>query len=153
MGYEIETRELTPQRIASIRTKTTQAELSETLGQILPEVLNSIQSQSVSPAGPPIALYHLFSEQEIDVEGGLPVGKEFNPQGRVGVGELPGGKAAVATHIGPYEKLPEAYDAIQKWIADSGRQIAGEPWEVYVTDPGVESDSSNWRTEVFWPIA
>jgi hypothetical protein len=26
-------------------------------------------------------------------------------------------------------------------------------WEVYLTDPGTEPDTSKWRTEVFVPLA
>ena len=65
---------------------------------------------------------------------------------------LPGGWVAVTWHVGPYEGLPHAHHAIIDWLADTGHEAAGAPWEVYWTDPSEVPDPAAWRTEVFHPI-
>jgi AraC family transcriptional regulator len=42
--------------------------------------------------------------------------------------------------------------AIDAYLNKNKLNIAGAPWEVYVTDPGVEPDSSKWYTQVIYPI-
>lgn len=41
------------------------------------------------------------------------------------------GEAAVAVHRGPYHRMNEAHDAIEKWMAANGRESAGQSWEIY----------------------
>ncbi len=79
--------------------------------------------------------------------------EDFRPTDRVHQSELPACEAAVTLHTGPYEKLPDAYSALTEWIKENGKHEAGPPWEVYVTDPGGEPDSSKWQTEVVWPVS
>ena len=55
-------------------------------------------------------------------------------------------------HLGSYESLPEAYEAIEFAAMERGASLAtDEPmWEVYLTNPGVAPDQM--RTEIFWPL-
>ena len=66
---------------------------------------------------------------------------------------LPGGTVAATVHHGPYDRLLDAYAALERWIEAQRLTRAGAPWEVYVTDPAEYPDPRDWRTEVFWPIA
>ena len=68
-------------------------------------------------------------------------------------GLLPEGPVAVAVHEGPLDELSETYAAIEAWIEDNELHGNGAPWESYITGPQDVPDSSQWRTEVFWPIA
>jgi AraC family transcriptional regulator len=54
--------------------------------------------------------------------------------------------------MGPYDKLPEAYEAMELWIQSQGLIAAGPPWESYVTDPSEHPDPKDWKTEIFWPL-
>jgi effector-binding domain-containing protein len=45
--------------------------------------------------------------------------------------ETPGGEAAVAVHRGPYNRMNDAYKAIEKWMAANRRESAGKSWEIY----------------------
>jgi effector-binding domain-containing protein len=64
---------------------------------------------------------------------------------------LPGGPAAVTVDIGPYEQMAPAYRALTSWVSSHGGEPAGDPWEVYYTDPASESDPATWRTEIIQP--
>ncbi len=65
---------------------------------------------------------------------------------------LPGGPAAVLTYIGPYDEMEAAYAALAEWVARSGGEPTGDPWEVYFSDPAQEPDPRRWRTEIVMPF-
>ena len=152
LAYEIQTKELEPQTVVSVRARCGWSEIGETLGEMLPEVWKYIRRQGVYPTGPPFALYHGFDEDAVDIEGGMPVETTLPGEGRVVSGQIPGGPVASTVHIGPYEKLVEAYDALHIWLREQGKEIAGARWESYLTDPGKVPNPAKWKTELFWPI-
>jgi len=65
---------------------------------------------------------------------------------------LPGGEVAMTVHVGPYEGLGQASNAIQAWIGENSLTPAGAPWEVHITDPMATPSTAGWRTEVYWPV-
>jgi AraC family transcriptional regulator len=88
------------------------------------------------------------------IEPGMPVaGTAGAGNGEIVAETLPGGPVATTIHSGPYEKLPEAYAAIEQWMHAEGMKGTGVPWESYLTDPGDYPDPKDWKTEVFWPLA
>lgn len=152
MAYAVEVKELRPQAVATIRATTTQAEIGATLEQLLPEVWGYLERAGVQPGGPPFTRYHDYNPDRLEVEAGLPVPAPVAGEGRITAGELPGGRAAAVWHVGPYDRLSEAYEAVEAWTKDRGEEVAGPPWEVYWTDPGEVPNQADWKTEVLWPI-
>lgn len=67
----------------------------------------------------------------MDVAFGVEVVREFAPSGEVAPVRTPAGEAAMATHVGPYDRLRETHDAIHAWVAANGRSSAGWSWEIY----------------------
>jgi AraC family transcriptional regulator len=152
MPYDIEEKKLDPQPILSIRTSCRVAEIGPILKEILPEVYHRLNELGVQPSGPPFTRYHSFDGTNCDLEAGFPVADPQPAEGRVEAGELPGGTVISTIHKGPYEQLPQAHDALDEWLRDSGKKSRGAQWESYVTDPGTEPDPANRRTELIWPI-
>jgi effector-binding domain-containing protein len=152
MPYEVEVREVQPQPVAAIRMTTTMAGIGAAVGQIFPEVSACLERQGVTPSGPPFVRYHSFEDDAIDLEAGLPVATAVTGEGEVSPGELPGGRVALTTHVGPYETIGAAHEAVNAWIGEQGLQPAGAPWERYLTDPNQVKDPAEWRTEVLYPI-
>lgn len=152
MSYEVVVKEVNAQPIVSIRIKCHVAMIGSELAEILPEVFRYLRENDVWPSGPPFTRYHGFSEAEVDIEGGMPVPAPLAGSGRIAAGELPGGKVATTIHTGPYEKLPEAHDALHAWMKDQQIDPAGAQWEYYLTDPGKEPDPSKRQTELVLPI-
>lgn len=54
-------------------------------------------------------------------------------------------------HVGPYETLAPAYEAVQAWMAANRRVAAGPPMEFYLSPPDVTADEI--KTEVVFPLA
>jgi effector-binding domain-containing protein len=148
----IKTTRLRPQPIATIRVTTEPSRMGETLHDVLPEVRSYLERVGANPAGPPFVRYFNYDEDEADFEAGFPVAESVPGEGRIAAGELPGGLAAVTAHVGPYEGLQDAHEAMGEWVLANGHDPSGPVWEVYVTDPREEADPSRRRTEVVWPL-
>ena len=58
----------------------------------------------------------------------------FDAAGEVFATVTPTGEAVVAVYRGPYDRLHEAYDAIDTWMTARARGSAGHSWEIYA-DP------------------
>jgi effector-binding domain-containing protein len=149
-GYQVLDREAQP--VASIRLKVRPADLSATLTVVYPEIMGHLNAEGAQIAGPPFSRYHAMGGDEIDLEAGLPVTKPIAEKGRIKNGVLPGGKTVIGWHIGPYDKLKVAHEALQAHLAAEKLKSRGGPWEVYWTDPGVVPDPAKWRTQLFMPI-
>ena len=80
-----------------------------------------------------VFLYHHPTRRELpmDVDFGVEVVRPFEPEGEVRAVETPAGEAAVATHVGPYDRMKETHDAIHAWAAANRRAFAGKSWEIY----------------------
>ena len=116
------------------------------LGGVFGEVMGTLARQHVTPAGPPYGRY-VPTGGGFDVEAGFPVHAEIRPEGRVEALSLPGGRVARTLHVGSYETVAEAYDAVTAWLTDNGLEPAGAPWESYLDGPEVAEP----RTEIYVP--
>lgn len=111
----------------------------------------------VTLVGPPVSVYHdpEFSPESIDVELIYPVasaakGALATPGGRtLGPRAVPGGEAAVIVHVGPYDTLGEAYQALADWVGEHGYRPSGPPQEVYLTSP---AEAGPPVTEIRMPV-
>lgn len=152
MSLNFATQEIQSQPIVGIRATTTMEEIKEVIGALFGEIMEHFTRNGLAPAGMPFTIYHEMDAERLEMECGMPVASPVEGTERVRPGELPAGKVATVTHMGPYEQLGQTWSALMKWIEDEGLQPAGAPWEVYVTDPGEEPDQSKWRTDIFFPI-
>ena len=156
---EITVHQRGPQPVLSVRPTVPVDRLASAQGEGLRAVWDHLQRQGATPAGPPFVRYHSFGEAETDVEVGIPVAAAAAGQGRVGAGGLPGGTAASAWHLGPHDRLADAYARLRAWLDERGHQPDGPGWEVYhwidprqEPDPAAWPDPSTWRTELVQPI-
>jgi effector-binding domain-containing protein len=152
MSIDVEIREIDPQPFMAMHFKCAPEELGPKFGVVLPATFGYVMSQGKQPAGMPVAHYLSVSSELFEVEAGVPVAQPMDESDTVKNRTLPGGRVAVTRHVGPYENLRHTYEAFEKWIAENGHQPRGGAWEVYVTDPSSEPDSSKWVTEIYWPI-
>jgi len=129
MAYEIEVRELQPQTVVAVRVSVPVEAIPTIMGEVFGEVYAYVGRAGLTPAGMPYARYHSFGAEEMDMEVGSPVAGPAEGEGRIVSGELPGGTAAVTWHIGPYDTIVAAYDAITAWMQQHGREPAGAPGE------------------------
>ena len=100
----------------------------------------------------PIAIYHRLDEKKAVFELGIPVFKQIPVSGRIRFKTMQGRDHVVASFYGAYDTLEDGHNAIQQWLLRYRRNLAGYPWEMYVTDPTTESDPNKWLTRIYYPV-
>ncbi len=76
--------------------------------------------------------------EKIRYDACITVDESFQPDGEVKVQTIEGGTYAIASHVGPYEKLADTYRwFMDNWLPASCREMRELPmFEVYRNSPG-----------------
>jgi effector-binding domain-containing protein len=149
--YEIQTRAAQAQPTAVMTATVTVAGIGPWLARAYGTLGGVFAAHGAHPAGPPFARYHRLGGDKFAVEAGFPVSTAIGADGEVQPSQLPAGPVAVLRYVGPYDQMAAAYEALASWLASHGGEPAGDPWEVYFTDPASEPDPATWRTEIIQP--
>lgn len=139
-----------PQPAIAIREKVKTGEIPQAFGRIFQELAPVLQKE-VRCVGPPFAFYHSWSDEGTDMEVGFPIAGEGITKGRIRPFQLPAVKAAVAMHVGPYDKLMESYNVIMEWMRTNGKKPADYMWEEYLNSPD-EVPPEKLLTRLVWPF-
>ena len=149
----IERQELQPQHALIVKRRVARSEIATTIAESLGKTFPYALQNGLAIAGRPFVRYSDVGPGLMTMETGTPLAAPAPGAGEIEAITLPGGPAAVAVHMGPYDKLQETYVAMERWMQEHGVRAAGAPWESYITDPADHPDPANWRTDVFWPIS
>jgi effector-binding domain-containing protein len=115
-----------------------------------------IETQKVKYASPcfPVTIYYDegYKEKDVDVEIQIPVNGKYINTGDVRF--ITTDPMTVASIIinGSYEQLPEANEAVAKYISDNEFTISGPIFYIYHVNHGMETNPENWVTEICYPI-
>ncbi|MBB6144952.1 DNA-binding transcriptional MerR regulator [Silvibacterium bohemicum] len=102
-----------------------------------------------------VALWHdpEFKESDVDAEAGFYFKENVPAADGVSVYELPETTVASAMHNGSYQRLPEAYDGLLRWVAENGYSVAGPIRELYLKiSMPVRQDDESYVTEIQVPV-
>jgi effector-binding domain-containing protein len=149
MPHEIEVRHLSRTPTLTIHAEIAPAEIQATMGASFGALFGYAGRNGVQPAGV-FARYHAF-EPKVVMDIGVTLPRALPGEGNIEAGEIAECDAAVTLHVGPYEGMAPAYEAVQAWIAAKGRTAAGPPMEFYLSPPDVPPDQI--KTEVVFPLA
>lgn len=130
-------------------TTLTVAEIGAWLGHTYGTIARALTAQGIVPASPPFARYHRLGDEKFEVEAGFPVSAAVTATADVRPSRLPGGTVATTVHIGPYDEMAPAYDAVASWVSAQGGTPVGDPWETYLDEP--DRDPATWRTVIVQP--
>lgn len=145
------------QPYASIPVKATFREWGK-VNALVPELFTWLGD--TEPAGAPFYRYRVIgsSEEQFDLEVGLPLTASTKGTDRIRPGVRPAGTYAVLIHEGHPDGIAEAHLALVKWAEDNGIELAktGDVWEAlfesYLTKPEEEPDMNNWRAELAYLV-
>ncbi|HKS83098.1 MAG TPA: GyrI-like domain-containing protein [Candidatus Acidoferrales bacterium] len=134
MPIQVTVQTVQPRRLAAVRRRVKVGEVAAAWRPALDQVWQFLRSQpGLRTDGHNVFLYHHPSRRDepMEVDFGVEVARDFAPSGEVRPVETPAGEAAVGVHVGPYDRLGAAHDAIHEWSRTSGRKFAGWSWEIY----------------------
>ena len=136
----------------SMTDSVTVENIGSSLGNMYGKIGGHMAANQIEPAGPPFTIYHTWDGKSTKMEAGMPTGEETKGSEEIASGMSYAGPALKVTYMGPYEGTGAAHEAIDVYATANGKEIVGPPWEIYITDPGTEPDTSKWITEVYYPI-
>lgn len=146
MDYSIHTEQIESQHATVLAETVPMDGIGEFLGRAFDEVLTALARAGIAVDGMPFARYEMV-EGAFRVEAGFPCPPDLDLDGAVHTITLPGGLVATTMHVGPYDGVAGAYQAIERWFTTSGHRPTGAPWETYLDGPRADAP----RTTVTWP--
>jgi DNA-binding transcriptional MerR regulator len=133
----------------------THADIGAAFGRLMPEVLGHLESVGARP-GVSVACYEdesgTAAEGQLVLHAGFEIGDQDVPDSdSVRVHHLAVVEVAATVHRGGVEGIPAAWEALVRWIDDSGYRLIGDCRELY--HEWHEDDPAQNVTELQQPIA
>ncbi len=148
MSYIIEIKELEAVRVASTHY---QGKISEA-SKYFPSLFKSIKGKA---CGAPFCYISAVDDAEKTGHVELCVPTEENPETPgIIIKEISRIKALCTTHIGSYETLKDAYEALQKHIMSKSLGVYEPCRETYIKGPGmfIKGNPQKYITEIAIPV-
>ncbi|OFW71462.1 MAG: hypothetical protein A2Y55_05575, partial [Actinobacteria bacterium RBG_16_68_12] len=150
---EVEIKDVSAQDVLLIRERVPQEKLSEVIPAAFNEIAAYLHERGLEPVGPPVTICPYADEEGmVAIENGWAVPTSVPGSGRIEAATLPACKVLAYKHRGHYSELDRSYRALQALVESEGLSVAGEPREVYWTDPDELPDPADWVTEIQFPI-
>ncbi len=109
--------------------------------------------KGIVPSGPAAVVYFTWdmATQTSEMAPSFPVSDVNECDSEVlEIFEVPESGAVVAHHEGDYATLKDAHDEMMAYINEHGVEMGGFAVEEYLVDPNLETDSSKWKTDIWY---
>jgi len=149
MDAIVKVEQLTPRLLAAVRRTAAPREVSTVFRPALDLVWAFLRShEGLRTDGHNIFVYHhpLGPGEPMEVDFGVEVSRAFAGEGAIVLAETPAGQTASTVHVGPPDRIGDAYAAIEAWCGAHHRSLGGVSWEIY-GDPG--DDPGTFEVRVF----
>jgi effector-binding domain-containing protein len=134
---------------AGVRKVVPMAELKDVFGPAYEEVGAAVAKAGGTVRGPAYAEYFGMPSDTVDVEIGFGIDKAVEIPD-LEVKQRPATRAVVATHVGPYEKLPESYGELMPWLEMEEVELGPSMFEFYDSEP--DADPETLVTRLVFPL-
>lgn len=134
MAATVTVQRVQPRKLAAVRRQVAIRDIGAVWRPALDQVWKFLGTQpGLRDEGHNIFLYHHPAARDlpINVDFGVEVTRGFEASAEVYPTQTPAGEVAAALHIGGYDRLNEAHDAIHAWAQANNRTFAGKSWEIY----------------------
>ncbi|MBN9484529.1 MAG: hypothetical protein BGO70_00110 [Bacteroidetes bacterium 43-93] len=102
---------------------------------------------------PPCAIYYSIDEKEMvtDLAAAVPVPDTCPDIEGFTKTTIPACKALTITHYGSYDSMTETYSLLDKYLTEHNLK---RTWalEQYLSDPQLEKDPANWKTNIYFGL-
>jgi len=133
MRYDVVVETAQAELVAAVRAQVPISGIAQAWKPALDQVWAFLRANSGLRPGHNLFLYHHPERRNdaMDIDFGVQVASPFEPEGDVQCIKTPAGEVAKTVHVGPYERLGDAHNAIHAWCAANSRKIAEASWETY----------------------
>jgi effector-binding domain-containing protein len=133
MKYEVFVETVQAELIAAVRATVPIGGIAWAWKPALDQVWAFLKANGELRPGHNLFLYHHpeHRNEAMNINFGVQVASPFNREGNVQCIETPTGEVARTVHIGPYDRLGDAHNAIHAWCAANNRKIGQASWEIY----------------------
>ena len=133
MPYDVVVETVPAELVAAVRAHVPIGGIAKAWKPALDQVWAYLKVNDGLRPGHNLFLYHHPDRRDeaMDIDFGVQVSRPFEREGEVRCIETPAGEVARTIHIGPYDRLGDAHNAIHAWCASNSRKIARASWEIY----------------------
>ena len=118
------------------------------------ELRDAVREQGLNVTGPPCGMFgfDVFANDRGPVTTFIPVEGDVRPAGRVSEFTVPAAELVVVRHHGPHDDVDIAYGALGEYATRHEISVDGPLREYYHRFVWDTDDSSQWVTDLCWPI-
>jgi predicted transcriptional regulator YdeE len=138
MSHVVEVKQVSEQPLAVVRGVATMANLPARIRALFDEFYAGFKGKGRLN----VVLYPGSTAGEFEIACGVQVDQGGNAA-------TPAGTAATTVHMGSYDRMKPAHEAIHQWARENGRHLAGPSWEVY---GHWSDDPAKLRTDIYYLI-
>jgi effector-binding domain-containing protein len=128
------------------------AAISDQMTKMYGELEVMLKKAKVPITGYPFALYPSYTEESMEMVCALPVAADAKLPAKYKLETTNSSNAIKGIYKGDFNNLMALHMELDQYLQYKGLTMNGAPLEVYVTDPMVEKDTSQWITEIYYPI-
>jgi effector-binding domain-containing protein len=145
--------EVTSQMAVGIKVESGIQDMGFIMGQTYGKLMDFIGAKGAQMAGTPFAIYYQWEDTSRFVyECAVPVVYKVKGEGDIRFINTYQGKAASVEHWGDYSTTGNSWEKLMKYVSNNNLEKNGDPWEVYITDPGSEPNPEKWLTVLYFPV-
>ncbi|MGC1686401.1 MAG: GyrI-like domain-containing protein [Candidatus Acidiferrales bacterium] len=133
MKYDVVVEAAQTEFVAAVRATVPIGDIARAWKPALDQVWAFLKTHSELRPGHNLFLYHHAERRNepMNIDFGVQVARPFEREGDVRCIETPAGEVARTVHIGPYDRLTDAHNALHAWCDRHHRKIGRVSWEVY----------------------
>lgn len=153
-AYEVKEVNWPGKDYAIVRSTVKFQDISAFFQKNLPMLFEAVTKVKGNP-GIPVGIFYKYDEKvgEADMAAGVPYEGKVD-LGKTTVTNVPAGKAYEIDYYGAYENMQAPYEAMEDYLKENfNRENPDMVIEEYVSDPGVEKDTSEWLTRIYFFVS
>jgi effector-binding domain-containing protein len=133
VNYDVVVETAQAELVAAVRAKVPISGIARAWKPALDQVWAFLKENGGLRPGHNLFLYHHAEHRNeaMNIDFGVQVARPFEREGNVQCVETPAGEVARTVHVGTYDQLGNAHNAIHAWCATNNRKIARASWEIY----------------------
>jgi effector-binding domain-containing protein len=153
-AYEVQTMDFPATKFAMVRQQVKWSDLLSFFSEHLPIIYQEAKNANTT-AGTASGLIFSWDTQiqQGDIAAAVPVGNDAKINNPIVQSySLPASKAIFVNYHGSYDKLPDAYNSIHRYLSDNKLKEVSPSIEQYIAGPMNEKDTAKWLTKIVYLV-